>query len=80
MTQETIANEICTFIKENLVAEGIEIKSDSSLSQIGLDSFSTIEIVLFIERKFDVGLPDEALTPENIDSPNSIAACTLKHA
>ena len=80
MTQETVAKEICNFIKENLVAETVEIKPDSSLSAIGLDSFSTIEIVLFIERKFDVGLPDEALTPENIESPNAIAACTLQYA
>ena len=80
MNQETIANEICNFIKENLVAQGVAIEPGTLLSSIGLDSFSTIEIVLFIERNYGVALPDEALSAENIASPQSIAACTLQYA
>lgn len=72
-------NEMCTemvnFIKSNLVAANIEVTSEKPLSEMGLDSFSIIEVVLFIERKFGIALPDEALTQENIKSVSSLATC-----
>lgn len=79
MNTSEIAKEICKFVKENLVAAGIEIKPETSLTALGLDSFSIIEIVLFLERKFGIELPDEALTPENIASPNAMAACAVSY-
>ena len=79
MNTSEIANGICNFVKENLVAAGVEIKPETSLTTLGLDSFSIIEIVLFLERKFKIALPDEALTPENIASPNAMAVCAMSY-
>lgn len=78
MTTTTVSAEICQFIQNNLVAEGVTIEGNTALAKIGLDSFSIIEIVLFIERKYGVQLPDEALVPENIASPDAFAKCVLK--
>ncbi|MBL0199401.1 MAG: hypothetical protein IPP81_04280 [Chitinophagaceae bacterium] len=39
-----------------------------------MDSFSTVEIILFIERKFGVSIPDEKLVPENFKTLQSLAA------
>ena len=77
MTESSIANEICQFIKENLLAEGISLEILTELSSVGLDSFSLIEIVLFIERKYGVSLPDESLTPENTYSATTLAKCVV---
>lgn len=73
--QVSICQQLCRFIEGNLVAPGIVVDGDTSLSKLGLDSFSIIEIVLFIERQFGFTLPDEALSKENIESPNTLAAC-----
>jgi acyl carrier protein len=50
------------------------------LESVGLDSFSFIEIVLFIERRFHVQLPDTALTKSNLYSVATISKCVTEHA
>lgn len=73
--QESICQKLCEFIQANLVAPGVGVNATTSLTQLGLDSFSIIEIVLFIERQYGLTLPDVALSKENIESPQSFAAC-----
>ena len=69
--------EVCTkmidFIKENLVAEGVELDKDSSLTALGLDSFSLIEILLFVERNFNTIVPIEDLNREKTETVNAIS-------
>ena len=72
-TATSIAESLCTFIRSNLVAEGVEVTPDKPLVQMGLDSFSLIEIVLFVERQYGLQLPDEALSQENIYSSQTLA-------
>lgn len=79
LSQEFLEKEICEFIKSDLVAKEVVVGPTSSLSGIGLDSFSKIEIVLFLERKFGIELPDEILTPENIESPSSLSKCAIDY-
>jgi acyl carrier protein len=43
------------------------------LSSIGVDSFSLMEMILFIERRFNLVLPAESLTPENLASVKSLS-------
>jgi len=74
-----IVSELSAFIVNNIVAEGIPVRKETQLAEIGVDSFSIIEIILFIERKFGVVIPDESLIPENLRSVEALAACTLRH-
>jgi acyl carrier protein len=76
MEISTLETALSKFIEENLVAEGIKIVADSDLGALGLDSFSLIEIVLFLERKFGIELPDELLISENVGSVGAIAKCS----
>jgi len=79
LSQALLEKEICSFIQSELVAKEIVVEPGSFLSEIGLDSFSKIEIVLFLERKFGIELPDEILTPENIESPSSLSKCAIEY-
>lgn len=79
MDQNTICESLCGFIKENLVADGVSVEGDTSLTQLGLDSFSIIEIVLFIERQYGLSLPDEALSQDNIQSASTLARCVQQY-
>jgi acyl carrier protein len=65
MDTNTIIAEIKKYIETNILAEGIQVDAATDLKQAGIDSFSTVEIILFIERKFGVAIPDEKLVPEN---------------
>lgn len=73
ITPSVIAENICIFIRSNLVVDGIEVTPSTPLTRLGLDSFSLIEIILFIERQYQLQFPDEGLTQENISSSESLA-------
>ena len=70
---EQTINALKDFICTNIIAENIEIESDTILKDIGVDSFSIIEIVLFIERKFGKLIPDHLLVPETFATLDNLA-------
>jgi acyl carrier protein len=65
MTVESIETDIITFLVNNIVAPNTVITATTVLRDIGIDSFSIVEIILFIERKYGVVIPDDKLIPEN---------------
>ncbi|MBL0049788.1 MAG: acyl carrier protein [Bacteroidetes bacterium] len=75
---ETICKELCSFISTHILAEGIALDKHTPLSSVGIDSFSLIEIVLFIERQYGIVLADDSLIPENLKSVETIANCTIQ--
>jgi acyl carrier protein len=52
---------------------------DDDLLEAGLDSMGIMRLVLFIEQKFSVTLPDEEIEPDNIRTINSIVAWIERH-
>lgn len=73
ISSAAIAENICFFIRSHLVASGIEVTPATPLERLGLDSFSLIEIILFVERQYQLQLSDEALSQENICSSETLA-------
>ena len=73
METESIEKEIIHFLESNILSEGIKIYPDSSLRDVGIDSFSIVEIILFIERKYNVIIPDHKLIPDNFKTIRTIA-------
>lgn len=71
---EEIKDAIIEFLGTQVLVEGVDLQPDTSLSEIGVDSFSLMEIILFLERKFGLVIPLEELTPETISSVTSLAA------
>lgn len=71
---EIIAAELCDFLRANVLAGEVVVTPETVLSQIGVDSFSLMELVLFIERRFGLELPAEALIPEHIASVSTLSA------
>ena len=78
MDAHIIIAEIKNYIEKNILAEGVQIDVTTNLKQAGIDSFSTVEIILFIERKFGVSIPDEKLIPDNFKTLQSLAAIVLE--
>ena len=73
MDSNIIIAEIKKYIEKNILAEAVEIDATTNLKQAGIDSFSTVEIILFIERRFGVSIPDEKLLPENFKTLHVLA-------
>ena len=77
MDSTDIIAEIKNYIQNNILAGDIQLEPTTDLKQAGIDSFSTVEIILFIERKFNVAIPDEKLVPDNFKTLGSLAATVL---
>jgi acyl carrier protein len=60
-----IIEELKKYIESNILSGDVKIDACTNLQQAGIDSFSTVEIILFIERKFGVMIPDDKLVPDN---------------
>jgi acyl carrier protein len=51
------------------------LANDTSLTRSGIvDSMGVLEVLLFLERTWNIKLEDDELTLENLDSVNGIAA------
>ncbi|CAN5852938.1 hypothetical protein BH11BAC4_BH11BAC4_10380 [soil metagenome] len=65
MDSKIIIVELKKYIEENILSGDVKIDAATNLQHAGIDSFSTVEIILFIERKFGVMIPDDKLVPDN---------------
>ena len=79
ISKEHICNELLLFVQSAILDSSLSITPDTLFSDIGIDSMSIIELVLFIERKFEVAISEKDLTPENLKSIQTLAECTFKY-
>ena len=60
ITRESVAEDIKKIIAESLSAKVEEIKEDSKfVDDLGADSLDIVELVMAIETKFNIEIPDE---------------------
>ena len=72
---EDIKQTIIEYIKKEYLDEDSteEIKGDTPLISSGIvDSFSMVSLKVFLEKKFNIKIPDEKATTEAFDSVNNI--------
>lgn len=66
----SMASELRRFVENDLLfGEQLAFDDDESFIELGLiDSTSVLELVAFVENRFDVAFADDELVPENLDS------------
>jgi acyl carrier protein len=69
-------DEVREFVVENyLYGEDDGLEGDTSFLGTGIvDSTGILELVDFIESKYEVQVEDEDMVPENLDSLNNVAS------
>jgi acyl carrier protein len=76
LKKEQIKKITKNFIIENIHfgEEDVNLSGEDSFLQSGIiDSTGILELVSFIEEQFLVYVEDDEMTPENLDSLNSVA-------
>ena len=73
MDATVIMNDIQHFIVNNIISGDVTIEKDTVLEDAGIDSFSIVEIILFIERKYGLVMPNEELLPENFKTVRAVS-------
>lgn len=76
ITETQICDELIAFIESNILDAGLKMDKDTPFADAGLDSMSIIQLILFIERKFGLAIPDTHLLPENLVSVSALARCS----
>jgi len=71
----------CSFPEEACSCKNLnDITYDTSLITGGyIDSFSMVGVLAYLEKTFDVKIPDKEATPENFNTVNKMAELVLKH-
>jgi acyl carrier protein len=72
---DDIKKMIADYVKHEYLDEDsdMEVLPDTKLISSGIvDSFSMVSLKVFLEKKFNIKLPDEKATPEAFDSVNNI--------
>lgn len=76
-TTNDTEREVRHFLADNFILDdgGAGLGADESLTQAGvLDSMGVLELIMFVEERFGVTIPDEDTLPENLDSVSRIVA------
>ena len=72
-----IEREIRQFLDDNFVlaADVGSIGREASLTEAGvIDSMGVLELIMYLEERFDILIPDDEMLPENLDSIGRIVA------
>ncbi len=56
----------------------IEVRLDEELHNLGMDSMSFVELLVFIEKRFGIRLIDSGLNKEDFRTVRSLAECISK--
>jgi acyl carrier protein len=78
---DEIKKTILEYVRREYIEEGDdrELKADTPLITGGIvDSFSMVSLKRFLERKYNIQIPDAEATPQAFDTVDSIAALVTK--
>jgi acyl carrier protein len=62
-----IKDRVIRIIAEQAVLEPSDVKMDSTLEDLGIDSLGLVESIFAIEEEFDISVPFNANEPEQSD-------------
>ena len=72
-----IQEELFSYLFKRFLAKGVELESTTPFSDIGMDSMTVVELVMFIEEEFGIEIPADQLTGDNLKSLDSLISCAI---
>ena len=73
----SIQDKVIEIIAEQAVLEPSDVKLDSTLEDLGIDSLGLVESIFAIEEAFDISVPFNANEPEQSDFDISNVAAII---
>jgi acyl carrier protein len=78
-THERLAELIHRILRDDLLEVAQDFSPRSNLVEAGLDSLAVTQLMLSIEENTGVWVDESLLTPENLESSETLAACVHEH-
>lgn len=74
-----VEKELLALIGERLLVLPKDFSASDDLQEAGLDSMAIMQLLVLLEEKYEVSLPDAALSIENFSSAEKLARLLQKH-
>ena len=65
MAETSTFERVCDIIRDNAGADDVELTPETTMSELGLDSLATVEVVVACEDEFDIEIDQDA-TPATV--------------
>lgn len=70
---EEIEGALLDFLKNEIFDPGVEIRAETHLIAAGLDSFSLLRTLVFIEKTFGLRVPEAEINENRMSSVKNMA-------
>ena len=74
---QTVKDQVVAIIAEQAVLDPADVKPDSTLESLGIDSLGLVESIFAIEEAFDISVPFNANDPSESDFDISTVASII---
>jgi acyl carrier protein len=71
---EELTQVVYELLRDEILSAGEDFTPQSNLVDSGLDSLAVTQLLLSVEEKTGVWVDDSLLTPENLESAETLAA------
>jgi acyl carrier protein len=78
-TRERLTELVHRILRDDLLGAGPEFTPRSNLIAAGLDSLAVTQLMLSIEDATGLWVDESLLTPENLETSETLASCIHAH-
>lgn len=72
-TLDTIEAKLLDFLRREIYDPSVGIEADTHLIEAGLDSFSLLQILIFVEKSFNLTIPEAEINEDRMRSVQHIS-------
>ena len=73
LSPDLIEARLLDFLRSEIYDPSVPIETDTDLIAAGLDSFSLLKILIYIEKEFDLRIPDSEINEERMRSVKNLS-------
>ena len=79
VSQQDIIIQVTAYLKKRFLAPDVSIAVADQFADIGIDSMTVVELVMYIEEEFGMVILAEQLTGDNLKSLDSLVNCAVSN-
>ena len=78
-TVNDLAAELLAFVGREIITDRDDLATGTDLLAAGFDSFSLVNVLLYIEKQYGIWVPETAFTEQSLQNTQTLAATIQPH-
>ncbi|MFM1874533.1 MAG: Phosphopantetheine attachment site [Bacteroidota bacterium] len=79
VSKERLTQHVSDYLFKRFLASGVVFNPSIPFAELGIDSMTVVELVMYIEEEFGIEIPADQLTQNNLSSLSALADCAMQH-